>query len=59
MKRQPSKWENIFAKQATDRQMYKQLMELNISNKQPNKNEQKSHLELMPLLTNDEAGGGV
>ena len=40
-KRQPSEWEKIFAKEATDKglipQIYKQLMQLNIKeNKQPN-----------------------
>ena len=49
MKRQPSKWEKIFANETTDKglisKIYKQLMELNIKNKQKAiqlKNGQKS-----------------
>jgi len=44
MKRQASEWEKIFGKKATDNwlisKIYKQLMQPNIKNKQPN---QKMH----------------
>jgi len=40
-KRQPSEWEKIIANKATDRELiskiYKQLMQLNTKNTQPNK----------------------
>ena len=42
MKRKPTGWEKIFANEEKDRvlisKIYKQLMQLNIKNKQPNPN---------------------
>ena len=44
VKRQPTKWEKIFANKATDKglasNLYKELMQLNIKNKIPSKNGQ-------------------